>query len=607
MVNYSHGGFYFESNCALHLGSHLCVNRAHSSPGGYQDETYKVHRTEVKWCQKLLENNKTIYGVGVKYIDPIYYQKIDAPEEIYEDSPNLLRDRLIKPSGIQEIVLDYTEQEKKDLDLQHAKELAETRANNLAVLNQLATAVSSTLDLDKILKGICKEMVEIFSARNTGICLLNEERTKIKLVAFHTASEEDDAMGLELLLEGNAATLLVLETGQSIVVPDVQNNPITESYHHISRKRGTQCIMIVPLMARGEVIGTIGIPTSDKDRIFTYEEVSLAQTIAGQIASAIHNARLYAETQRDLEMGRQIQAGFFPQRLPTLHSWEIATHFQPARQVAGDFYDVFHLPNNQVGFVIADVCDKGVGAALFTGLIRCLIRIFSGSTSLYGLSFISDITKADSVLSSLSSEDENKKNALKAVSAANDYITNEHDQLSMFISLFFGILNPDTDILTYINSGHEPPLIISSSGGIKQKLKSTGPVVGMTPNAKFKTDQVEIKPGDILIGYTDGVIEALSPDGELFTKKRFLSLFEQPSVSASSLLEKIKTRLSTHIDTAKQFDDITIIVLRRLLKEEKKDQRSPTSLGGISNQQTDPGAGPNYQPGKLNGGQGKGT
>ena len=566
MLNHSDGGFYFETNYELHLGSHLCVNRAHSSPDGYKDETYKVHLMEVKWCQKLLENNKTGYGVGVKYIDPICHQKKDVPEEIYEDAPNLLRDRIIKPSGIQGIVLDSAEQGKKDSDLQHSKELAETRANNLAVLNRLATAVSSTLDLDKILQDICKEIVEIFSARNTGICLLNEERTKIKLVAFHTESEEEDATGLELLLEGNAATLLVIETGQSIVVPDVQNNPITESYHHISRERGTQCIMIVPLMARGEVIGTIGIPTSDKDRVFAYEEVSLAQTIAGQIASAVHNARLYAETQRDLEMGRQIQAGFFPQSLPTLPNWEIATHFQPARQVAGDFYDVFDLPNNQVGFVIADVCDKGVGPALFTGLIRCLIRIFSGSTSLYGISSISNNTNADSVLSSLSPEDDNKKNALKAVSAANEYITNEHDQLSMFISLFFGILNPATDILTYINSGHEPPLIISSSGGIKQKLEPTGPVIGMTTNAKFETHQVEIEPGDILIGYTDGAIEALSPDGELFTKKRFLSLFEQPFVSASSLLEKVKTSLSTHIDIAKQFDDITIIVLQRLLK-----------------------------------------
>ena len=232
---------------------------------------------------KSLDTKKKKFGVGVKYIDPMYYQHKDVLSESYHAPLNLLKDRIIKPSGIQGIVLEHAEQEKKELDLQHAKEIAEKRANDLTTLNRLATAVSSTLDLNKILQSICKEMVEIFGARNTGIGLINEERTKIKLVAFHAASkEEDDATGLELLLEGNAATLLVIETGQSIVVPDVQNNPLTESYHDISQKRGTQCIMIVPLMARGEVIGTIGMPTSDKDRVFTYEEVSLAQTIAGQ-------------------------------------------------------------------------------------------------------------------------------------------------------------------------------------------------------------------------------------------------------------------------------------------------------------------------------------
>ena len=567
MVNYSNGGLYFESNYPLNPGSYLCVNRSQTSPGDYHDEIYKVHRMEVKWCHKLGENHKTGYGVGVKHIDPIYYQKKDGSEEVYDDALNLLRNRIIKPSEIQRFVFDYAEQEERDLDLQHAKELAETRANNLAVLNRLAIAVSSTLDLDKILQTICKEMVGIFGARNTGICLLNEEKTKINLVAFHHSSEkEDDATGLELLLERNAATLLVLETGQSIVVPDVQNNPITESYHDISRKRGTQCIMIVPLMARGEIIGTIGVPTSDKDRVFTYEEVTLAQTIASQIASVIHNARLHTDIQRDLEMGRQIQASFFPQSLPTLPGWEIATYFQAARQVAGDFYDVFHLPNNQLGFVIADVCDKGVGPALFMGLIRSLIRIFSGSMSLYEISSISDSTKAESISGPLPSEDENKKNVLKAVSVTNDYIANEHGQLCMFTSLFFGILNPGTGIFTYINSGHEPPLIISSAGGIKRKLKPTGPVVGTKTNVKFSTNQVEIEPGDILIGYTDGVTEALAPNGELFSREQLLSLLEQPPVSASDIIEKIKTSLSNFINEAQQSDDITLIAVQRLIK-----------------------------------------
>jgi sigma-B regulation protein RsbU (phosphoserine phosphatase) len=261
-------------------------------------------------------------------------------------------------------------------------------------------------------------------------------------------------------------------------------------------------------------------------------------------------------------MGRQIQASFFPQSLPTLPGWEIATYFQAARQVAGDFYDVFHLPNNQLGFVIADVCDKGVGSALFMGLIRSLIRIFSDPTSLYS----SNITKTDSLSDLLPSEDENKKTVLKAVSITNEYIANEHGQLCMFTSLFFGILDPGSGIFTYINSGHEPPLIISSAGGVKQKLKPTGPVIGMKPNVKFSTSQVEIKPGDTLIGYTDGVTEALAPNGELFGREQLLSLLEQPSVSASDIIEKIKTRLSNFINDIQQSDDITLIAVQRLIK-----------------------------------------
>jgi sigma-B regulation protein RsbU (phosphoserine phosphatase) len=264
-------------------------------------------------------------------------------------------------------------------------------------------------------------------------------------------------------------------------------------------------------------------------------------------------------------MGRQIQASFFPQSLPILSGWEIATYFQAARQVAGDFYDVFHLPDNQVGFVIADVCDKGVGPALFMGLIRSLIRIFSGSISLNGISSVSDNTKVESLSGPLPSEDENKKNILKAVSVTNDYIANEHGQLCMFTSLFFGILNPGTGIFTYINGGHEPPLIISSTGGIKRKLKPTGPVVGTKTNVKFSTNQVEIEPGDILIGYTDGVTEALAPNGELFGRKQLLSLLEQPSVSAPDIIDKIKACLSNFINDAQQSDDITLIAVQRLI------------------------------------------
>ena len=124
------------------------------------------------------------------------------------------------------------------------------------------------------------------------------------------------------------------------------------------------------------------------------------------------------------------------------------------------------------------------------------------------------------------------------------------------------MLNPENGLLVYINGGHEPPFIVSSAG-VKQRLKPTGPAVGVVPHMTFKIQQVRLEAGDILLGYTDGVSEARSPVGELFTRKRLESLLEQPACSASDLLERIKTNLFGHIDNAQQFDDITMIALHR--------------------------------------------
>ena len=152
--------------------------------------------------------------------------------------------------------------------------------------------------------------------------------------------------------------------------------------------------------------------------------------------------------------------------------------------------------------------------------------------------------------------------ALHAVSLTNDYIAEEHGEEGMFATLFFGVLDPETGKMAYINGGHEPLFIVNQSG-VRESLKATGPVVGMMPAMQFKVQQVQIEPGDILIGYTDGVTEALSPEKRLFTKKRFLSLLEKPASTAPELIEQIKTDLFNHIDNAPQFDDITMIAVHR--------------------------------------------
>ncbi|MBW2338205.1 MAG: SpoIIE family protein phosphatase [Deltaproteobacteria bacterium] len=268
----------------------------------------------------------------------------------------------------------------------------------------------------------------------------------------------------------------------------------------------------------------------------------------------------------ELEKGRHMQINFLPDQLLQLPGWETAAYFKPARQVAGDFYDVFQLPGGSIGFVIADVCDKGVGAALFMALFRSLIRIFSGQTSLDGL----PLTCSDALLDDMNdyannpSVDPTHITALKAINLTNDYIALNHGDLAMFATLFFGVLDPESGSLSYINGGHEPIFIIGPGGGIKERLATTGPAVGVEPKINFEIQQSRLDPGDILLGYTDGVIEASASDGGFFTMDRLEAILEAPASSAADLLDRIANGLQDHIGEADQYDDVTLLSIRRI-------------------------------------------
>jgi sigma-B regulation protein RsbU (phosphoserine phosphatase) len=135
--------------------------------------------------------------------------------------------------------------------------------------------------------------------------------------------------------------------------------------------------------------------------------------------------------------------------------------------------------------------------------------------------------------------------------------------MNMFATLFFGVVDPATGSMAYINGGHEPPFIIDATG-LKTRLSPTGPAVGYVPDMKFKIKQIEIEPGDMLFGFTDGVIEALAPNGQMFTRDRLVSIVERKSASAAGMMKRIRDKLRIHINNAKQADDITMIALQRL-------------------------------------------
>ncbi len=274
-----------------------------------------------------------------------------------------------------------------------------------------------------------------------------------------------------------------------------------------------------------------------------------------------------SKMERDLEIGRQIQQDFLPTYLPQPPGWEIAAHFDPARDVAGDFYDVIGLPHGKVALVLGDVCDKGVGSALFMALTRSLMRAFTedSRTSYWLQEFFSNVPPTFNV-----SEQQRQMlfsvgtGALLAVELTNDYIALNHSDMNMFLTLFFGVLDPASGMLTYINAGHEAPFVITQSGHIKARLKATGPVLGVDALAEFRIEQVNLDLGDLVLIYSDGVPNARDPKRTRFTQNQLTTLLEQPAPSAAALLERVKTKLWSHIGNADQHDDITMLAARRV-------------------------------------------
>jgi serine phosphatase RsbU (regulator of sigma subunit) len=264
----------------------------------------------------------------------------------------------------------------------------------------------------------------------------------------------------------------------------------------------------------------------------------------------------------ELEKGREIQREFLPNQIPDLPNWEIATCFYPAGQVSGDFYDVFMLPDGNVGLVIADVCDKGVGSALYMALFRSLIRVFAEHTIHCVGPGLTQISTDPGNIETISASANDQAARLGAIPSTNNYIAHIHGRECMYATMFFGVLNPSTGILSYVNGGHEP-LYVINAGSIKDRLKPTGPAVGLMPDVTYKVQEIQLEPGDLLVGYTDGVTEARSPQDELYTRDRLQSLLTQPLKSATETLERIKTNLFAFIDIAPRSDDVTMLAVQR--------------------------------------------
>jgi sigma-B regulation protein RsbU (phosphoserine phosphatase) len=293
----------------------------------------------------------------------------------------------------------------------------------------------------------------------------------------------------------------------------------------------------------------------------------------GQLSAMVEEmaaATRLSEYERELSIAHEIQSGFLPSAVPTPPGWEIATRFRPAKPVSGDFYDVFTLiEGRRLGLVVADVCDKGVAAALFMALIRTLVRYTAQHTDEYvligdqsaaapaGL----DATPAPAPAPAISL---GAAPLLNAVVGTNRYLARNHLRQGYFATLFFGVLDPLTGRLLYINAGHNPPML-TRAWGEPTLLAPTGPAVGMLADSDYTLGHAVLEPGDMLFVYTDGVIDARNGAGAAFGTDRVLAsvLGADPRMTAEQRITAVEERVHGHVGLTEQFDDITMLVLRR--------------------------------------------
>ena len=335
---------------------------------------------------------------------------------------------------------------------------------------------------------------------------------------------------------------------------------------------GGKNLMAVPIPGRdGDILGILVV--GDKEERggmitpFTDEDVILLDSFAKQAGVAIENAHLHQEAlearqlQAEMEEARKIQVNLIPETLPDIPGYEVAGHYEPRGPVGGDYYDCIPLPTGQWGLAIADVSGKGMQAALLMATLRA------------GL--ISELSRGKGTATEESAQ--NDLNSAGLYAELTDMALTLNSLLyasgteEKYATFFYSHLNPDTDILTTLNAGHNPPLLIKKDGTYKWLGEEVGGIpLGMFPNdmvpsiAEYEAENVQLTSGDVVIYYTDGVTETENVDDEYYEEDRLVEDSKACKDSdAEGILKYLHEAVMRFQGEADQFDDLTLLILRK--------------------------------------------
>jgi serine phosphatase RsbU (regulator of sigma subunit)/anti-sigma regulatory factor (Ser/Thr protein kinase) len=300
--------------------------------------------------------------------------------------------------------------------------------------------------------------------------------------------------------------------------------------------------LAVPLVSQGELIGVLYLGPRRSEQEYSTDDRKLLDNLAAQAAPALRVGQLVRQQQaeartrerfeQELEVARLIQQNFLPKQLPDLPGWQVAAYYRPAREVGGDFYDVIPLPHGQVGFVVGDVTDKGVPAALVMAATRSVLRASAQRLVEPGL----------------------------VLERVNDHLCPDMPA-KMFVTCLYGVLDPTSGRFRFANAGHDLPYVKTADGVVE--LRARGMPLGLMSGMAYEEKDAVLAPGDSLLLHSDGVVEAHNPDREMFGFPRLKDAVAQYP-GGGELIDRVLTDLRAHTGPdAEQEDDITMVTLAR--------------------------------------------
>lgn len=413
--------------------------------------------------------------------------------------------------------------------------LSHVSPDHLLTLYHITRAMNSSLDFDEVLNQAMDAVIQLTKAERGVLMIADPTTGELVIRVAHGVSggtlDGDDAYSSTIVKQ-------VVTTRQALLT----NNAMFDDRFQAGQSiimRGLRAILCAPMLVKDRLIGVVYVDTSMRTGTFSEADRDLLMAVAGQAGVAIENARLYGvavekgRLERELQMAREIQQALIPSRLPFFAGYDLAAAWQAAREMAGDFYDVFHLADGTLGVVIADVSDKGAGAALFMAISRSFIRSYAYA----GLSPVATLSQT------------------------NDLIVEDSDS-GMFVTAYYSVFHPDGQCIC-VNAGHNPPLIYRHNRQTTEFLPRGGRAIGWFKDNPLEARSIILESGDVVIYYTDGLTEAQDQTGNEYGPDRLRAVVAQVADQpAAAIRDWIVRDVNIFCGDAPLYDDLTLVVVR---------------------------------------------